>query len=333
MRALQYWEDAPLIRRPIWIWADALLGSFNLAGGHFGLTDWGGGNKAQVIAEQLPVLLRQGYTAVVSAGSEASNHIQAISQACCFFGLKCDLTLYPVPGGWYDPTLRLQGLKENGAVVHRIEHPEILSQAMSNSLDFLRKQGNKTFYWHSDGDPVYAIPSYIKACERFLSAWERNGESAHTHGTSRGPEQVFLATGTGLTLTGLRLGLPMTTALHGLSIARDAHRIEADVAFNLDRYLRRHNKAEITEPFMHRPLQHWQVNDTHRKGGYGRIDTDLIRLSRELTERAGIEFDPIYTAKAYAGMCALLKGQVHESVVFWHTGPRTMNVTPQDATS
>jgi 1-aminocyclopropane-1-carboxylate deaminase/D-cysteine desulfhydrase-like pyridoxal-dependent ACC family enzyme len=56
-------------------------------------------------------------------------------------------------------------------------------------------------------------------------------------------------------------------------------------------------------------------------------------LSRELTERSGIEFDPIYTAKAYAGMCALLDRQAHETVVFWHTGPRTMNVIPQAATS
>jgi 1-aminocyclopropane-1-carboxylate deaminase/D-cysteine desulfhydrase-like pyridoxal-dependent ACC family enzyme len=270
---------------------------------------------------------------VVSAGSEASNHIQALSRACRCFDLMCDLTLYPVPGGWYDPTLRLQGLEATGAVVHRIEHAELLSRAMSNSMDVLVQQGYKTFYWHSDGDPVYAIPSYLKACERFLSAWGRNGEVARAREPHRGPEQVYLATGTGLTLTGLRLGLPISTALHGLSIARDTRRIEADVAFNLQQFDRRRNKVEITEPIVHRPLNRLQVYDTHRKGGYGRIDKDLMRLSRELTERSGIEFDPIYTAKAYAGMCALLDRQAHETVVFWHTGPRTMNVIPQAATS
>jgi hypothetical protein len=42
MQALQYWEDAPLIRRPIWIWADALLGSTDIAGELVGSSDIAG---------------------------------------------------------------------------------------------------------------------------------------------------------------------------------------------------------------------------------------------------------------------------------------------------
>ena len=319
--ALQFWEDAPLIRRPLWVWVDALLAS----------ADWGGGNKAQVIAEQLPDLMRQGYNAVLSTGSEASNHVQALAQACSGSGMRCDLTLYPVPGGWYDPIPRLQRLAEAGATVHRIEHAAGLAQAMSARMDALVQLGYKTYYWHSDGDPAYALPAYMKASQRFLGAWERYGPHASAREGSEGPDQVFLATGTGLTLTGLRLGLPEATVLNGISIARDAQRIKSDAAIYLERYVSA-NKAKGTDTgSSHRPLGRMQVDDAHRMGGFGRTEPDLMRLSRDLTERSGVEFDPIYTAKAYAGMCATLNRQElpgHETIVFWHTGPQTNTANP-----
>lgn len=323
MNGLQFWEDAPLIRRPLWVWSDALLERDN----------WGGGNKAQVIAGQLPDLIRQGYSAVVSAGSEASNHVQALAQACSESGLLCDLILYPVPGGWYDSALRLQRLAEAGATVHRIDHVDGLAQVMSARMFALERKGFKTFYWHSDGDPAYALPAYLKANQRFLDVWGRYGAYASTLDELKGPDQVFLAAGTGLTLTGLRLGLPEPTVVCGISIARDARRIESDAASYLERYVSA-NKAKGTDTgSAHRPLGRMQVDDAHRMGGYGRIDSDLMRLSRTLTERSGIEFDPIYTAKAYAGMCAALnRPESHggkfqkepDAVVFWHTGPRIL---------
>ena len=330
MPSLQFWEDAPLIRRPIWVWVDALLES----------DDQGGGNKAQVIAEQLPDLMRQGYNAVVSAGSEASNHVQALANACSDSGLRCDLTLYPVPGGWYDPAPRWQQLAEAGAMVHRIEHVDVLAQTMLTRMDVLAQQGHKTYYWHSDGNPIYAIPAYLKACVRFLDAWGRFGGKTYARGLE-GPDQVYLAAGTGLTLTGLRLGLPETTAIHGISSARDARRIETEVDIYLEQFMLDKKALEMNNLIMHQPFKRMLVDDTHRMGGYGRIDPDLMRLSQVLTERSGIEFDPIYTAKAYAGMCALLdsqefKGsngrQERETVVFWHTGPRRINPIPDQPT-
>jgi 1-aminocyclopropane-1-carboxylate deaminase/D-cysteine desulfhydrase-like pyridoxal-dependent ACC family enzyme len=129
----------------------------------------------------------------------------------------------------------------------------------------------------------------------------------------------------------LRLGLPEATALQGISIARDARRIENDAATYLERYVSA-NKTEGSDTgSAHRPLGRMQVDDAHRMGGFGRTEPDLMRLSRELTERSGVEFDPIYTAKAYAGMCATLNRQEnpgHETIVFWHTGPQTNAVNP-----
>jgi D-cysteine desulfhydrase len=311
----------------MWVWADALLGS----------ADWFGGNKAQVIAGQLPDLIRQGYTAVVSAGSVASNHIQALALACSGSGLLCDLILYPVPGAWYDPDPRLMRLEEAGATVHRIEYADGLAQAMSTRMDVLVQKGYKTYYWHSDGDPAFAIPAYLKASQRFLDAWGQLGSLAQTRNGHKGSNHVFLAAGTGLTLAGLRLGLPDTMALHGISIARDALRIETDVAIHLERFKREDSACELSKSIRHQPLNHLRVDDTHRIGGYGRVNPDLMRLSRILTERSGIEFDPIYTAKAYAGMCAALNRlespgikskKECETVVFWHTGPYFDKSTP-----
>jgi hypothetical protein len=76
MPSLQFWEDAPLIRRPIWVWVDALLES----------DDQGGGNKAQVIAEQLPDLMRQGYNESCSGPGE------------CMQRLRITVRPHPLPG-------------------------------------------------------------------------------------------------------------------------------------------------------------------------------------------------------------------------------------------
>lgn len=77
---------------------------------------------------------------------------------------------------------------------------------------------------------------------------------------------MFLATGTGLTLTGLRLGLPEATVLNGISIARDAQRIKSDAAIYLERYVSA-NKAKGTDiGSSHRPLGRMQVDDAHRMG-------------------------------------------------------------------
>jgi D-cysteine desulfhydrase len=65
------------------------------------------------------------------------------------------------------------------------------------------------------------------------------------------------------------------------------------------------------------------IHDGYLGGGYGvltRAEKEAIRLVAELE---GILLDPVYTAKAMAGLLDLIRrGEIGagETVLFWHTG-------------
>jgi 1-aminocyclopropane-1-carboxylate deaminase/D-cysteine desulfhydrase-like pyridoxal-dependent ACC family enzyme len=327
-----------LARRPIWIWADALLPGAR----------WGGGNKAAVLGKQLSDLKAQGHQAVVSAGSMGSNHARSLALACCDYALECHLVLYPLPRASDDGPLRCRQMNEAGAILHFIQDASELSATMISIVEKLEVQGRTPYYWHSDGDPRYALPAHRDAAYRMLEAWSnRNIHPGEALGAGAAPDVVFLATGTGRTQAGLLMGLPEATRLQGISIARPAERVRQDIEHGILNFLASNADLGVTDPTSriyvndhHRqggyghtnsgltdPTSRIYVNDHHRQGGYGHYDPQKTELSRQLSSLAGIEFDPIYTTKAYAGMCALLDAYSGQSVLFWHTGPKIVTKT------
>ncbi|MDP9481706.1 MAG: pyridoxal-phosphate dependent enzyme, partial [Chloroflexota bacterium] len=72
------------------------------------------------------------------------------------------------------------------------------------------------------------------------------------------------------------------------------------------------------------------LTDEHLGQGYGRPSTAGDEAARLLARSEGILVDPIYTAKALAGLIEMARlGELDgETVVFWHAGGTTALFEP-----
>jgi 1-aminocyclopropane-1-carboxylate deaminase/D-cysteine desulfhydrase-like pyridoxal-dependent ACC family enzyme len=65
------------------------------------------------------------------------------------------------------------------------------------------------------------------------------------------------------------------------------------------------------------------VNDDYLGSGYGIMGDPEIEAVRIFAETEGILLDPVYTARAAAGMIDLIRRgyfKEHDNILFWHTG-------------
>jgi D-cysteine desulfhydrase len=133
-------------------------------------------------------------------------------------------------------------------------------------------------------------------------------------------DQIFLASGTGMTQGGLLAGQmefagedEKKEEIIGISVARDQAAGTAAVA----RYagIGDGSLCGREEPEIH-------FLDGYRCGGYGCFDARIEEVIRSMMENHGIALDPTYTGKAYAGMLDWLEthGTGQENVLFLHTG-------------
>jgi 1-aminocyclopropane-1-carboxylate deaminase/D-cysteine desulfhydrase-like pyridoxal-dependent ACC family enzyme len=69
------------------------------------------------------------------------------------------------------------------------------------------------------------------------------------------------------------------------------------------------------------PPADFLVDASYVGDGYGIPSEQGNEAIRTLARREGILLDPIYSAKAFGGLCDLTKrGKISGKVLFWHTG-------------
>ena len=144
-----------------------------------------------------------------------------------------------------------------------------------------------------------------------LELADQLGEAGIGHAT------VVLPSATGGThagvLTGLALATPPERSVVGLAVAG----LAADLRPAIDAIL------DGLEPLLGLRVAPDVVllEDDQLGGGYGRPTTAAGDAARLLARTEGIVVDPIYTAKALAGLIARIRdGRLTGPVVFWHAG-------------
>jgi 1-aminocyclopropane-1-carboxylate deaminase/D-cysteine desulfhydrase-like pyridoxal-dependent ACC family enzyme len=76
-----------------------------------------------------------------------------------------------------------------------------------------------------------------------------------------------------------------------------------------------------------------ELSDAERGPGYGQRTSDAEAAAQLLAQTEGILVDPVYTAKALAGVAARVSdGRLRGPVIFWHAGgtPALFEVLPGD---
>ena len=127
-------------------------------------------------------------------------------------------------------------------------------------------------------------------------------------------DYIFLATGTGMTQSGLLVGKKKANGhehIIGISVARQKSVIHRSIKQYIESY-----KVDLP----------WDIEinilDDYLSGGYGVYCKQICNTIRMMMEKNGIPLDTTYTGKAFWGMCKYIKKENirNRNILFIHTG-------------
>ena len=267
-----------------------------------------GGNKLRNLEFLVGAALADGADCLVTSGRRWSNHARLTAAAGAKAGLDVHLVLSGPPVDPPNPGVRLDELL--GATVHqattddRDERAAIVERVVGE----LRAAGRRPYLLAIGGTGI------VGAVGQVLAGLElaRGAEAAEFR-----PDTVVVPSATGGTQAGLLVGLRtagLSTIVHGFAVTpvEPLRPVIAALAAGLAELdgLAAVDDGEIV-------LDGTQLGD-----GYGRPTEAADAATRTLARTEGILVDPIYTAKALAGLVALARDGVLDGqrVVFWHAG-------------
>ncbi len=268
-----------------------------------------GGNKVRKLDFALADAQAAGADAILTTGGEGSNHARVTAAVCARLGLRCVLVLNRASKPEAAPaSLYLDELY--GAEIHRVESRADRAPAMHVIALAMRAKGCRVAEIPLGASTPLGALGYALAVDEVAAQCRERGFAldAIYHSTSSGGTQAGIDAGLqlfGLDATRL-VGVSADDSVE--SVTRTVHRILDGVATLLDAGpLRRTLHVDVS-----------QVGE-----GYG-IPTAAAEEALALVARSeGIVLDPVYTAKAMAGLFADIRsGRLDDCahVVFWHTG-------------
>lgn len=274
-----------------------------------------GGNKARKLEYLLADALRRGHRRVVTYGGLQSNHARITAAAARRLGLEPHLFYFAPRPPRLTGNLLLNDLLE--ARMHFLPFGDTSRPRSLAWTDFLVH----LLAWLRVG-PHYFIPiggrSVLGGLGYVRAALELH-QQAQAEGL--GSAWVVVAVGTGGTLAGLWAGLTLLQSplrLLGIDVGALWKNFPRTIARLAEQIC-----ARLGEPHRFSPTEVPLIERTYVGSGYGVPSPQGNEALRRLARTEGILLDPIYTAKAFAGMLDRIeKGQMgeREPVIFLHTG-------------
>ena len=291
------------------------LGVWVKEDGSFGAGGWGG-NKVRKLEWLLPDARRRGRRSILTFGGLGTNWGLATALYAREQGIATALALVDQP---VDDHVRAQlaRLEASGARIHRT-HTKARTAAMLPWLLARNARGGRPPYLLPAGgsSPVGAL-GYVEAALEIAAQVEA--------GSLPEPAHVVVAVGTGGTAAGLALGFRLAglrSRVVGVVVndqLRDppvVARLARRTGTLLERHGARLGRVDVGPQML--DLTRDQIG-----AGYGH-PTEAARAAADLAVEDGLVLDPVYTAKAMAGVLALrAQGHLGGPVLFVHTdGPR-----------
>ena len=268
-----------------------------------------GGNKLRNLEFLVGAAIAEGADTLVTAGRRWSNHCRLTAAAGARAGLGVHLVLsgpptaVPGPNQFLDEVL---GAAIHVAATDTREDRDSLVVAVTAEL---RATGHRPYVIGVGGSGVVgAVGSTLAGMELV------------DQGAAAGLEfaSVVAPTATGGTQAGLLVGMALAGAaatVTGVAVAHPAADLRPTVAGIVDGLVALTGVERATVS----PID---IDDGQLGAGYG-YPTDASEAAMRLLARTeGILVDPIYTAKALAGLIQAVRGGGYagQSVVFWHAG-------------
>ncbi|NLD43371.1 MAG: D-cysteine desulfhydrase family protein [Chloroflexi bacterium] len=268
-----------------------------------------GGNKARKLEYLIADALQQGADTIITCGAAQSNHARQTAAAAARCGLRCTLVLAPrAPVGLAAGNLLLDRLL--GAQVRWAgdRDPYDLMQEVAEEE---RSVGRHPYLIPTGGSNPIGAVGYVGAMEEL---------AAQLRSRDIGVDHLVFATGSGGTQAGLLVGaeaVGFRGRIVGISVGPAAEELGPSVL----------SVAHLTAALLGRDSrlgpQDVVIHEGYRGGGYGVVAAAEREAIRLLAEQEGLLLDPVYTARAMAGLIDLVaQGEFRagETVLFWHTG-------------
>ncbi|HEX6603152.1 MAG TPA: pyridoxal-phosphate dependent enzyme [Solirubrobacterales bacterium] len=292
------------------------LGIWVKEDGAFGSGGWGG-NKVRKLEWLIPDAQRRGRRSILTFGGLGTNWGLATALYAREQGLMTALALVDQPIDAHVEA-QLGRLEASGARIHRT-HTKARTVAMLPWLLARAARGGRPPYLLPAGgsSPVGAL-GYVEAALEIAAQVDE--------GALPEPADVVVPVGTGGTAAGLALGFKLAglrTRVVGV-VVNDQLPLDEPVLARLARRtakLLERRGARIDEV----ELEPDRLDLTRDQlgAGYGH-PTEAAARAAALAAEEGLRLDPVYTAKAMAGLLALREeGHLRDPVLFVHTdGPR-----------
>jgi 1-aminocyclopropane-1-carboxylate deaminase/D-cysteine desulfhydrase-like pyridoxal-dependent ACC family enzyme len=268
-----------------------------------------GGNKLRNLEYLVGAALAAGADCLVTSGRRWSNHARLTAAAGAMAGLPVHLVLSGPPTDPPNPGLRLAGLF--GATIHqtatdqRIEREERLAEVVGA----LRAAGRRPSIIEVGGSGLTGVIGQVMAGLELADDARANGLTI---------DAVIVPSATGGTQAGLLVGMAtagVDAAVRGFAVARPADELTARVGALVTELASLDGLAAVSRDRI-------SLDASEFGPGYGYATSTADEAARLVAASEGILVDPIYTAKALAGLIGLVRrGELDgRTVVFWHAG-------------
>ena len=265
-----------------------------------------GGNKVRKLALVAARACAEGADTLVTTGGIQSNHARATAAVAARLGMKCVLVLNGVPSEPPTGNTRLAHLL--GAEVRYVGSREERSAAMGGVVEQLSDHGRRPFMIPLGASTPLGAMGCARAVGELLS--QISPPDAIVHSTSSGGTQAGYVYGCALHR--------LATRVIGVSADDPAPDIAAHVRGLIE------PMADMVGLPAATLAEHLvEVDDGFVGGGYGVPSPASEEATRLLATTEGVFLDPTYTAKAMAGLIALVRRGTFDddqTILFWHTG-------------
>lgn len=267
-----------------------------------------GGNKLRNLEFLVGAALAEGADCLVTSGRRWSNHARLTAAAGARAGLDVHLILSGPPTDPPNPGVRLGELLgatiDVAATGDRAEREARVERAIAD----LRALGRRPYLVAVGGSGVAGAVGQVLAGIELAAGAAADGFTV---------DDLVVPSATGGTQAGLLVGLRTAgaaTIVHGIAATPPDElrpRIVALVA-----------GLAALEGLAIVPERDIRLDADQLGGGYGRRTEAADEATRMLARSEGILVDPIYTAKALAGLVARVRAGLFDGrrVVFWHAG-------------
>ena len=262
-----------------------------------------GGNKARKLEHLCAEALGAGCDTLVTGGGPQSNHVRMTTAAANRLGLDCHVALAGTPTTRPSGNLLLDQLL--GAQFHFVGPVDYyeLEAAIGDVVARVTDAGHRPFAIPIGGASVTGVVAYADAADELF---DQLG--------SEPVDVIVVADGSGGTHAGLLAGVAGRAQIIGVDVGTRP---------DLDHVVPRLAAQAAERTGRAAPPAGVDVDHDHFGAGYGALTATAVEACELMARHEGLVLDPVYTAKAMAGLLAAVRdGRIgpDQTAVFWHTG-------------